>query len=379
LPGLRDLVWRALALRIGLAILLHFSVSESTFAPDQETYHFAGNALAGYWTGERFTPPAILSSSPKGYIYLVGVLYWLFGSWALVPKILNGCVGALTVPLVHDLALRITGQEAVAVRSARFTAYFPSLVLWSALNLRDIWIVFLILLICKQAIQLQESFRLRNLALLVFSILIVMQFRDYIFFAIAAPMIVSFFVRGRANVARNATIGMLLALVVIAIDASGGVARKMRIPDLETLTQYRQYTGFGGSKVEANADVSTPGRALAFLPIGVAYFLLAPFPWQLTNLRQLLTLPEMLFLYFLMAPMVRGILHLLRHRLAHSLMVIMTTVGLTVGYALGQANVGTAYRYRAQVLPFYLIFAAAGLELRRRATPETASRAVPAT
>jgi hypothetical protein len=281
------------------------------------------------------------------------------------------------VPLVHDLALRITGQEAVALRSARFTAYFPSLVLWSALNLRDIWIVFLILLICKQAIVLQASFRLRNLALLVVSILVVMQFREYIFFAISAPMIVSFFVRQRANVARNATIGMLLALVVISIDASAGAARRMRIPDLETLTQYRQYTGFGGSQVEANADVSTPARALAFLPIGVAYFLLAPFPWQLTNVRQLLTLPEMLFLYVLVIPIVRGILHLLRHRLAESLMVIFLTGGLTVGYALGQANVGTAYRYRAQVLPFYLIFAAAGVELRRRVTAEALARSAP--
>jgi hypothetical protein len=238
------------------------------------------------------------------------------------------------------------------------------------LNLRDIWIVFLILLICKQALVLQESFRLRNFALLGGSILLVMQFRDYIFFAIAAPMIVSFFARRRTNVVRNATLGMVLALVVIFIDASAGAAHRMRVPDLETLSQYREFTGFGGSQFETAADVSTPARALAFLPIGISYFLLAPFPWQLTNLRQLLTLPEMLFLYVLIVPIVRGVLHLLRHRLAESLMVLLTTAGLTVGYSLGQANVGTAYRYRAQVLPFYLIFAATGVELRRRASPE---------
>lgn len=376
---LSQLVRRAMLLRVVLAILLHFFVDEYTFAPDQETYHFGGWALAGYWSGERFAPPGILANSPKGYFYLLGALYWLLGAWALIPKVLNGCVGALTVPLVYDLALRITGDEVVALRGARYAAYFPSLVLWSALNLRDIWIVFLILLICKQAMILQESFRVRTFVMLVASILVVMQFRDYIFFAISTPMIVSFFVRRRSHVARNATIGMLLALVVISIDAAAGANRRMRVPDLETLTQYRQFTGFGGSQVAATADVSTPVRALGFLPVGVAYFLLAPFPWQVTNVRQLLTLPEMLFLYALMPSILRGILHLLRSRLAESLMVILTAGGLTIGYALGQANVGTAYRYRAQVLPFYLIFAAAGVELRRRAPLEARPRSLPAT
>lgn len=368
---LGSLVRRAMLLRVLLAILLHFGVDEYAFAPDQETYHFGGWALAAYWSGERFAPPGILANAPKGYFYVLGALYWLLGSWALIPKVVNGCVGAMTVPLVHDLALRVTGQEAVALRSARYAAYFPSLVLWSALNLRDIWVVYLILLICKQALVLQESFRVRNFVLLAASILVIMQFRDYIFFAITMPMLVSFLARGRGNVVRNATIGMFVALVVISIDASAGAARRMRIPDLETLTQYRQFTGFGGSQVEASADVSTPAKALAFLPIGIAYFLLAPFPWQVTNLRQLITMPEMLFLYSLILPMVRGILELLRRRLAESLMVVLAAAGLTAGYALGQANVGTAYRYRAQVLPFYLIFAAAGVELRRGARAET--------
>jgi hypothetical protein len=368
-----------MVLRVVLAVLLHFFVDEYTFAPDQETYHFGGSALAGYWSGERILPPSILATSPKGYFYLLASLYWVLGSWALIPKVLNGVVGALTVPLVYDLALRVTGDESAALRGARYSAYFPSLVLWSALNLRDIWIVFLILLICKQAMVLQESFRVWTFVLLCTSILVVMQFRDYIFFAIATPMVVSFFVRRRSHVVRNATIGMLLALVVVSIDAAAGAARRMRVPDLETLTQYRQFTGFGGSQVAATADVSTPLKALTFLPVGVGYFLLAPFPWQVTNARQLLTLPEMLFLYALMPSILRGIIHLVRHRLAESLMVIVMAAGLTVGYALGQANVGTAYRYRAQVLPFYLIFAAAGVELRRRAPLAAARGSIAAT
>jgi hypothetical protein len=44
-------------------------------------------------------------------------------------------------------------------------------------------------------------------------------------------------------------------------------------------------------------------------------------------------------------------------------MILMLTAGLTFGYALGEGNAGTAYRHRAQLLSFYLMFAAVGMEL----------------
>ncbi len=122
----------------------------------------------------------------------------------------------------------------------------------------------------------------------------------------------------------------------------------------------------GGSRFAPTADISTPGKAIAFLPVGLAFFLLAPFPWTISNLRQAITLPEMLFFYSLIPSIVRGVAHLIRHRLTKSLMVLLITAGLTLGYALGEANAGTAYRHRAQILAFYLIFAAVGVEARVR-------------
>ena len=47
-------------------------------------------------------------------------------------------------------------------------------------------------------------------------------------------------------------------------------------------------SGFG-----QDIDVSTPTGALAAIPLGLTYLILAPFPWQLTSVRQMITLPEM--------------------------------------------------------------------------------------
>jgi hypothetical protein len=367
-PSLPKLLKWALVTRVVAALTLHLLSTDNLFAPDQQAYDAFSGWLARYWSGDTLVYPwKLLERGPKAYYYIVAALYYVFGAWPVVPKLVNAVVGTFSVRLAHDVSLGMTGNPAVALRTALYTAFFPSLVLWSVLNIRDCWVVMLILLICREAMALQEGLRLRPVALLAAAILIVMQFREYIFFAVAAPAVVSFLVRNRAHVARNVALGMLVAAVAIYADRAQDSNRRIRSLDLETMQELRQGAAVGGSRFEPGADISTPAKALAFLPKGLAFFMLAPFPWTVTNLRQILTLPEMLFFYSLLPAMARGIAILVRRHLARSMMVLLITAGLTFGYALAEANAGMAYRHRAQVLVFYLAFAAVGVEGRRRA------------
>jgi hypothetical protein len=371
--ALRPLVWRALWIRVAVAVVLHFAVAEEALAPDQGTYHFGGSQLALYWQGERDTVPAITQNAPPGYYYILATVYSVSGPWRLVPKLLNCVLGALLVLLVHRLAMQLAGDPKVALRAARYTAYFPSLILWSALNLRDIWIVSILAFVIVQAMSLQDRFRFRTFLLLLGGLVVLPEFRDYVFVPVAVPLLASFVIRRRRNIGRNVLVAGILIGVAIYFNLGGSGRRFM---DLATLQEYRHHTGFGGSQVAPEADIATPQKALAFLPFGIATFLLAPFPWSVRNVLQALTQPEMLFFYSLVPAMIAGIAALLRHRLTDSLMILMVVGGLTLGYSLGQANIGTAYRYRAQVLPFLLTFAALGKELRRNRAGVLAALAI---
>jgi hypothetical protein len=123
------------------------------------------------------------------------------------------------------------------------------------------------------------------------------------------------------------------------------------------------------SSFDQNVDISTPEKAAAFLPKALLYFWFSPFPWQLTSLLKMLSLPEVLLIYLLTPRIVRGIGYTIRHRLRDGFQVILLTTLLTVSYALGSGNVGTLFRHRAQALVFYLMFAAAGT---RKDTPSAA-------
>ena len=171
---------------------------------------------------------------------------------------------------------------------------------------------------------------------------------------------------------RNLVVGSFLALGLTFFGAqSADVGGKIQTFDLVELQRLRAWSsldrvaesGFGN-----DADVSTIGGALSFLPVGLTYFFFAPFPWQIGSIRQSLAIPETLYFYTLVPGIVAGIIFLFRTRLVDSLGVLLVTMTLTFGYAVGQGNVGTLYRHKAQVMGFYYAFAAIGMEQRRRQT-----------
>ncbi len=176
---------------------------------------------------------------------------------------------------------------------------------------------------------------------------------------------VSFVAQRSRNLLRNLILGSLATIVVIYADQAAGENRKGRFIDFQEVQQLRYWNTVGAASGFEPVDISTPTRALLFLPEGLTLFLLAPFPWMLGSLRQVLALPETLFFYWLIPHMLRGIRHLVRHHLNTSLMALLITGGLTFGYALGEGNAGTAYRHRAQLLSFFLVFAAVGLDTRQ--------------
>jgi hypothetical protein len=366
--ALRRLFWIGLALRVTVALAIHFAVtSEDLFAPDQRTYHAVGKFLSDRWGQDiPFVTSSVLPSGPTGYFYIVAAIYYIFGPYSLLPKLLNCLVGALMVPVAHDLALRMGTSAGAALRAARFVTWFPSLVLWSSLNIRDAWIILLVALLCRQALMLQSRFRLGTLIVLVGGLLAVVQFRAYLLFAIGTPILVSFVAQRSRNLFRNLVLGSIVAVALIYADQAAGESRKGRFIDFEEIQQIRYWNTVGASSQFEQADISTPGKALVFLPRGLALFLLAPYPWMLGSIRQALAVPETLYFYFLIPWMIRGIRDLLRNHLRTSLLAVLITGGLTLGYALGEGNAGTAYRHRAQLLTFFLIFAAAGLDTRAR-------------
>jgi 4-amino-4-deoxy-L-arabinose transferase-like glycosyltransferase len=374
-----------------LATATHVFKLQDFFGPDALTYDATGNYLMQSWLGypissgdaTNFQFYTDINAVGWGMPYLVGIIYTIVGRNPLAVQMFISVLGAATALLTYSCAFQIYKNERVARVSALFIAFFPSFILWSSQLLKDGIIVFLLALAMCAVLYLQEKFSYGYLAILVGAMFGIFAFRFYIFFAFVAAIAGSFIIGNQTSIPSiirrvGAIVIISLALTYLGVLRNAG-EKAEEFSNLERLNRSRQGQASAGSGYGEDIDVSTPAGALAALPIGFTYFMFAPFPWQITNVRQAITLPEMLVWWASVPFLLSGLWYTLRHRLRQAFSILLFSLILTVTYSIFQANVGTAYRQRAQMLVFYFIFVAVGavlfLEKREnRSQPRIARR-----
>jgi hypothetical protein len=163
---------------------------------------------------------------------------------------------------------------------------------------------------------------------------------------------------------------IFVVLTVLALFVMVGTADRaesdLRYFSFEYASSYRYGMAISAnSGFDADVDVSTPGKALAYLPVGVAHLLWAPFPWQMVSLRPLLAAPETILWWVMFPATLRGLVFAVRRRFSASSALLIFTITLTCAYSLIHGNVGSAFRQRAQILVFLFIFSAAGIYMKK--------------
>ena len=368
--------------RAAVGALIYYFQLQEFFGGDALTYDFRGTTYVEFWRGnigyESFSEiigPSLLRN--WGMDYLVGVIYMLVGRNMLAVQFFNAVVGGATAPVIFFCARHIFQNVRVAKVAALAVAFYPSLVLWSSQGLKDGPIVFLLALSMLATLKLGERLSVKYVAVLLFALYGLLCFRFYIFYMTAAAVCGAFVIGMRPQTTRNL---MRQFVVVLAIGVGLtylGVLRTAgnqfdNFADLNAVQRSRAdlvrsaNTGFG-----SDVDVSTTSGAISVIPLGMAYLLFAPFPWQFASLRQSITFPEMVAWWASFPLLLMGIWFTLKHRLRQALPILIFTSMLTVAYSIFQGNVGTAYRQRSQILVFYFIFIAVGAVLLRERREES--------
>ena len=363
--------------------IFHFRLQEF-FGGDALAYDELGYALLRLWQGEQHLKETIEHSvAGWGMLYIVASAYAVVGRNMLAIQFVSAVVGAATAPVISLCAYHIFRNRKVARLSALMVAFFPSLVLWSSQGLKDGFVIFLLAFTLLACLKLGDRFSVSYLLALVLGLLGVLTLRFYVFYMLVAAIGAGFAIGMRSLTAQSllrqfttvACLGLALTYFGVMKVASTQVSEFANLERVqltrESLAQGAK-SGFG-----QDLDVSTSEGALIALPVGMTYLLLAPFPWQVANLRQSITVPEILIWWAFIPLCVLGIWFTFKYRLRQALPILLFTMMLTLAYSLFQGNVGTAYRQRAQLLIFYFIFAAVGAVLlkereddRRRAARE---------
>jgi Ca2+/Na+ antiporter len=218
-------------------------------------------------------------------------------------------------------------------------------------------------------------------AILAIGLFALMTLRFYVFYIMVFAVVCAL-IMGRQKLSAQAFLRQFVIMFVVGAVLAGLGVSRFASKQIDQYGSFRQLqvmrldasrsaaSGFG-----EDIDVSTPEGALAAIPIGLMYLFLAPFPWQYSSLRSMITLPEMTIWWGSLPFLVLGLWFTIRHKLREVAPIVIFLTVLTISYSIVQGNVGTVYRQRAQLLIFYFLFVAVGFALFKEKRDQRAQRA----
>jgi 4-amino-4-deoxy-L-arabinose transferase-like glycosyltransferase len=334
------------------------------FGGDALTYDIYGNWLSDIWFGQSTDQSIKISDSGWGMPYLVAAIYSLVGRNIFAAQCFCAVIGAATAPLVYNCAFQIFGNRRVGKVAAIMVALYPAFIIWSGQLLKDGLIIFLLILTITMVLQLQKKFSYAAVAIMILALFGILSLRFYIFYMVAVASVGSFIVG--ASTSSQSILRRLVVLVIVGFGLTYlGVSRNAekdigQYANLEKVQESRKDLARAGSGFGQDLDVSTTEGAISAIPIGFAYLMFAPFPWQMTSLSELMLLPDVLIWWAMMPFIVSGLLFSIKQRLRTSIAIMIFSLMLTIVYCIFQGNVGMAYRQRTQIQVFLFMFAAVG-------------------
>ncbi len=308
----------------------------------------------------------------NGYAYVVGAFYALFGYSPIAVKWINCLLGAGLALLVFFLA-KASFNGTVARWASVAVTLWPSLLLWSASNLKESSLLFLTALVLLlsfkivQARPLKQRLLLGGLCLLCLMAHATLRTGIYSLgllggTAVGWILVYPWRFRWRALI----VVGLLVGFVGFRPDVRPFFLRAFQIhlgfcstPGISYRYLPEEHYTPGSFYTPSRDKITLPfvGRAAGR---AIYHYLVEPLPKRMDSLFSLAWYPIMAMWYLLLPLILAGFLFSLFWNAKRSLYLICFLGAWILLGALTNGNAGTVLRMRDMVLPFLLILASAG-------------------
>jgi hypothetical protein len=304
------------------------------------------------------------------YVFLETGLFVVFGPDVRIALVLNATLAVLGAIFAYSIASRLFGRGA-AFATATIIAFYPSLFLWSSLNLKDALTNALAILAIWQLMRLSVTPRIGTVLILFVAVELLVGLRAYVAAVVAIAALITVATISVWTRRHVADVTQLLATFERTRSAMAVGARTAFVPTAtpaptavplspapaESPSAGRAEPTSNGVRPSGQEDPSLSVRStLSHLPLGLAYALFAPVPFLSFRAQELVTAPEMLFWYVLLTAALLTIWHQQRKWRTMAPLILMAS-GLTLVLALAEGNTGTLFRHRGMVVPFVVVLA----------------------
>ena len=367
-------------LRVILAFALHaLSYTkgyEGFTSGDDMLYSLRSWSLVFKWEGKPYIWQRTFAPSPgyglNPFTYLLAFFYKLFGFHPATAKIINCIIGTLIGWMSYLMGKEMFDNKAAKI-SMLIVTFYPSLVRWSVANLKDPLII-LLFMICAHIliVRLNHKIKVIQLITLAVSMAILYHFvNKFYFILIVIGIGLLIFFRFLDLFKKKKLKIFILSIVCLAILGSGYYFLYVKPDNVLQFIYMTEYFQKGAARSDyagyylytrdfmdsVNKGIIPPLEFCNVIFKNIVYFMLTPFPWNMSSRGQLSAYPQMLIWYLLLILSIFGFstLFIKKPKIAF-LLAILLIVGITVR-SFVEGNIGAAFRHRDIYTPFFIIFA----------------------
>ncbi len=365
------IIWLvAFGLRLAAMIFFNYYVYHGAYEHPDSTYwdQTAIDNIADINTGQ------LQSLLRPNYATLLVILYSLFGQNMIIPSLFNITLSSWTVILLYILARNIFSQQAGRLTAILATIH-PGMIYWSTQNLKEAFVILLLIAAFAVFIPKEKSYQFSGLAwALILSILLFWTRARMVVLLIFALFCGSLILPSRKKTSSIffSTL-FLLWFAVFSLTSVQDKLEKINLPQ-DSITQplfVLDFIANRSSTIKGHIsffddnlpplDISSASKIIAALPTGLTRFFLFPYPWHARNLNELAFGTYITWWYILIPFIIYGVWLSLKemNKKAWIPLIFVAQLAMLLGLVLNAT--GPLVRWREASFALLLIFAGAGI------------------
>lgn len=363
LPNIANIIIVALIARI-LVLLISYSFSLPDTGADSNRFEVDA------WSIVQHEYPNILFDIPvfnsKFYSFFISIPYSLFGRSILMAKSMSLFFGMGLVILSWLIAKKLF-NNLVAKKVGWIVALFPTLILYSVITMREVYISFFFLIGILGVISWFRTENFRSIIVAMLGFILSAFFHGAMLLGVIFFATIILFVSLKKFVIliKNLKINQknFIIVVISLVIILSYFTNKFAIPKIGTFETSTNIE-FLMNKVFHKANSSYPeflniNSATEFFyksPIRALYFLFSPFPWDINQTIHFLGLIDS-FLYIFLAYLIFCNRNLILKDPA-LLSIFLILAGYFFVFGMGVDNFGTSIRHRSKFVIGMILLAA---------------------
>ncbi len=364
-PSIQKILFVALVIRIFFLLLGHYLISLPDSTADAVTYERMAWIMSQGGFFSVLNDFEILNN--QFVSWLIAIPYSLFGRSLLMAKSISLFFGICNVYLGWRLAKRIWDSN-TAKKAAWIIALFPSLILYSVLVMREIYVCFFLLLALYGTFSWFQKHNLKYFLLSIIGFIAATFFHGamilgaFVFGGIASIISLRYILKSLSNFKINPK--YLIIFLIFLIPSGLFFTNKIELPKLTNFDSIHTDTLIRKINVSTKGEASYPEWTKANsaveliykIPVRITYFLFAPFPWNITKSQHLIGMFDaFLYMYLIFLVILNRKVIWKNPVLKFFLLVLLCYL---IVFSVGVGNFGTSVRHRAKFVIILILLAA---------------------